>query len=130
MNASQTTGAVRPTTREAWHALLAEGKTPSVRTVYAVCGGKYTRLVAECRILRQEGNTTGEVESGSTKFEKHRNSSFSTTHSKTYVCARWPFLRLGGIRFRDGTYTTDDEAVQAMIENSDSYGVHIHEAQG
>lgn len=44
---------------------------------------------------------------------------------KTYVCRAWPFFQVGGIQFRDGVYTTDDEGVQAMIEGSQSYGAQI-----
>ena len=141
VNASQTKGAVRPATRDAWQALLAAGKTPSVRTVYARVGGKYTRLVAECRCLRAEGNTAGEAEGSGPKIEKHRKSIFIQTfpekpitaapaQRKTYVCARWPRLRVRHIHFRDGRYETDDPDEQALIERADGYGVHIHEVQG
>jgi hypothetical protein len=108
---------VRTTTREAWQALIDEGKTPSVRSVYARVGGKYTRLVAECRLLRAEGNTTGEAEGNGQK----------PVQRKTYVCTRWPRLHVAGLRFRDGTYTTSDAEEQARIEGLAYFGVHIHE---
>jgi len=44
---------------------------------------------------------------------------------KTYTCKLWPHLHLGWVQFRDGTYTTDDEAEQYLIEHSDTYGVHV-----
>jgi hypothetical protein len=125
VNASHDFVAVRPATRRAWDALLDEGEVPSVRKLYQRIGGKYPRLVAECRVLRAEGNTTGEAEGNGPKPAGAQQPT-----RKTYACHRWPFLHLGGIKFRDGVYMTDDEDVQAMIENSDSYGVHIHEAQG
>jgi hypothetical protein len=119
VKASHDFGAVRPTTREAWQALLAEGEVPSVRKLYQRIGGKYPRLVTECRVLRAEGNTTGEA--GEKAY---------TSQRKVYQCDRWPRLRVRHLRFRDGTYTTDDPEEQAIIESADGYGVHIHEAQG
>jgi hypothetical protein len=118
-------GAIRSTTRAVWEALIAEGKTPSVRTVYGRVGGKYTRIAAECRVLRQEGNGTGGAEGNGSKPPGAQQPT-----GKTYRCDRWPSLRLGAaIRFRNGTYATEDEETQKRIENSNWYGVHI-KAQG
>jgi len=125
VNASQTKGAIRPATRDAWQALIAEGEVPSVRKLYQRIGGKYPRLVAECRILRQEGNTTGEAEGNGPKPAGAQRPT-----CKTYVCTRWPRLRVRHIRFRDGRYETDDPDEQALIEGADGYGVHIHKVQG
>lgn len=44
---------------------------------------------------------------------------------KTYTCERWPFFRLGSLQFRDGTYTTSDEAEQARLEKCDAFGAHV-----
>jgi hypothetical protein len=114
-------GAVRPITREAWAALLAQGETPSVRKLYQRIGGKYPRLVTECRVLRHEGNGTGGAEGNPAGAQQPTG--------KTYVCTRWPSFRLGAaIRFRNGTYATEDEEIQKRIENSNWYGVHIVKA--
>jgi hypothetical protein len=43
---------VRAATREAWNALRAAGRMPSVRQVYVQVGGAYTTVAAECRVLR------------------------------------------------------------------------------
>ena len=133
--------AVRPATREAWHALIAEGKAPSVRSVYARVGGKYTRLVTECRILRQEGNGTGEAEGNGQKLERteeikvfqacqNQPPGAQQPTGKTYVCTRWPSLRIKRVKFRDGICATNDEDLQKMIEGSNWFGVFIHEMQG
>ena len=44
---------------------------------------------------------------------------------KTYICNNWPFLTVGGIQFRDGRYSTDNENVQRMIESRGYYGIHV-----
>jgi hypothetical protein len=45
---------VRDTTRQAWDTLRHAGEIPSVRKVYAVVGGAYNTVTAECRALRLE----------------------------------------------------------------------------
>lgn len=44
---------------------------------------------------------------------------------KRYICEDWPFFQLGEIQFFEGVYATSDEAVQEMIESSESYGSRI-----
>ena len=46
---------------------------------------------------------------------------------KQYVCNFFKELQLGrNVKFHDGFFETDDPIIQAKIESSDGFNVHIH----
>lgn len=105
---------VRPETRNAWNTLIAQGETPSVREVYRLVGGKYTRVAQECKALRLE--TNGAREELPAKAEPE---------PKTYVCTRYPEMRIRHIHFCGGVYETSEPEEQQLIEQNDWYLVFI-----
>jgi len=45
---------------------------------------------------------------------------------KTYICSRWPRLRVGKrVKFNGGIFETENLEVQRLIESLPEYGVHI-----
>jgi hypothetical protein len=45
--------------------------------------------------------------------------------AKCYVCTRFPYFRIGNIRFRKGCYVTHDQEQQKLVEAHRYYGRHI-----
>lgn len=46
---------------------------------------------------------------------------------KSYVCNRFKSLSIGSsIKFEGGEFTTEDEALQGVVESNEWYKVHIH----
>ena len=47
--------------------------------------------------------------------------------TKGYVSNRFPYLQIGNhIRFQGGLFETDDETLQALVEQNEWFNVHIH----
>jgi hypothetical protein len=45
---------------------------------------------------------------------------------KRYRCGRYPFYVIGKrVRFKDGSFETEDAELQRIVESNDWFGVHI-----
>ena len=44
---------------------------------------------------------------------------------KTYTCPSFPELRIGPVKFMAGSYSTEDEKLQALIEKNKRFGSRI-----
>lgn len=115
---------VRDITRDVWNTLIGQGVTPSVRKVYRRVGGKYPRVVEECRLLRQEMNGARERLTAKAEAVLETNGDASP-EPKLYTCQRFPEMRIRHIHFQNGCYETSEPEEWALIEQNDWYLVFI-----
>lgn len=76
---------------------------------------------------KRNGNRAGST-SGN-RQETNGNNQCETNGTKTYTCARWPYLTIGKrVKFEGGLFETDDPELQKVIEGNKAFGAQILEA--